>query len=208
MADVEGESPKFEDLNLPGEESAASEPSAEPFAEAALTGEAASEASFSREPQASEAAVEVAPEVAAEVEIAEEAAEQSEADQRDGEEGEQPEEETPPNKLPVYLEYAGLACIPLILLVLGYSEVVLFFSTALYLIALGLIPYGIWKGRETNTVFTVILGCALAAVFTAIFCLWMEFGRYQFDLKAQEVKQRVSMVQPVQFGPASTTAAA
>lgn len=186
MADVEGESPKFEDLNLPGEESAASEPSAEPAAEAAV-----------ESPEGE----------TAEVEIAEEAAEQYEADQRDGEEGEQPEEETPPNKLPVYLEYAGLACIPLILLVLGYSEVV-FFSTALYLIGLGLIPYGIWKGRETNTVFTVILGCALAAVFTAIFCLWMEFGRYQFDVKAQEVKQRVSMVQPVQFGPASTTAAA
>ena len=201
MADVEGESPKFEDLNLPGEESAASEPSAEPPAEAA------SEVSFSREPEASEAAVESPEGETAEVEIAEEAAEQYEADQRDGEEGEQPEEETPPNKLPVYLEYAGLACIPLILLVLGYSEVV-FFSTALYLIGLGLIPYGIWKGRETNTVFTVILGCALAAVFTAIFCLWMEFGRYQFDVKAQEVKQRVSMVQPVQFGPASTTAAA
>jgi hypothetical protein len=202
VADVEGESPKFEELNLPGEESAASEPSAEPPADAAPSSGAASEASFSREPQASETATEV--------EIAEAATEQSEADQRDdeeGEEGEQPEEERPPNKLPLYLEYAGLACIPLILLVLGYFGVV-FFSTALYLIALGLIPYGIWKGRETNTVFTVILGCALAAVFTAIFCLWMEFGRYQFDVKAQEVKQRVSMVQPVQFGPASTTAAA
>ena len=204
MADVEGESPEFEELNLSDEESAASEPSAEPPADAA------SEASFSREQRVSEAAIESPEGETAEVEIAEAAAEQSEADRRDGEEdeeGEQPEEERPPNKLPLYLEYAGLACIPLILLVLGYSEVV-FFSTALYLIALGLIPYGIWKGRETNTVFTVILGCALAAVFTAIFCLWMEFGRYQFDLKAQEVKQRVTMVQPVQFGPASTTAAA
>lgn len=206
MADVEGESPMFEELNLPGEESAASEPSAEPPAEAAPTGGADSEASFSPDPEASEAAAEVA----AEVEFAEEAAEQSEADQRDdeeGEEGEQPGEEAPPSKLPVYLEYAGLACIPLILLALGYTEIV-FFSTVLYLIGLGLIPYGIWKGRETNTVFTVILGCALAAVFTAIFCLWMEFGRYRFDVKAQEVKQRVSMAQPVQFGPVSTTAAA
>ena len=49
-------------------------------------------------------------------------------------------------------------------------------------------------GRKTNTVFVVILGCVLAAVLTSVYCLWMELVRYKFDIKAQDAKQRVSMV--------------
>ena len=46
-------------------------------------------------------------------------------------------------------------------------------------------------GRKTNTVFVVFLGCVLAAVLTAVYCLWMELARYKFDIKAQDAKQRV-----------------
>ena len=177
MANIEGEGPMLEEMKLPGEESVSSEPAPE----VAPNVETASET-------ASEAAPGETVSETAEVESVE-AAEEGEHLE------EEPEEEKPPSKLPVYLEYAGLACIPLILLTLGYFEI-MFFSTALYLIALGLIPYGIWKGRKTNNVYSIILGCALAAMFTAIFCLWIEFDRrYQGDLKAQEVKQRVSAME-------------
>jgi len=58
------------------------------------------------------------------------------------------------------------------------------FSAAVYLIALGAIFFGVWKGRETNTFYSVILACALAALLTAVFILWSEVGDYGFHLKA------------------------
>ena len=115
-------------------------------------------------------------------------------------EPEKPAAEKKPSKLPLYLELAGAIGIPLLLLVLAWLQV-LNFSTALYIIAVGFIPYGIWKDRETSTVYTVILACALAAVLTAVYCLWMEWGRYQFDVKARGAKQQVRASQPLQ--PAS-----
>ena len=112
------------------------------------------------------------------------------------EEGFQEETEKGPSKLPVYLEWAGVIAIPAIILALAWLGV-WYFSTAFYVISVGLIPYGIWKGRETNTVYTVILGCTLVAVLTAIYCLWLEVGRYNFDVKA---KQRVGLSRPIQAG--------
>ncbi len=54
----------------------------------------------------------------------------------------------------------------------------------------------LWLGHKTNTVYVVILGCVLAAVLTAVYCLWTEMERYNFDIKAQEAKQRVTMTAP------------
>jgi hypothetical protein len=130
-----------------------------------------------------------------------------EAKEEGEEEGVKPPAEKKPFKLPWYLELAAVAVIALILLGIAAMHF-LYFSTALYVIALGLIPYGIWKTGETSNVYTVILGCALAAVLTAAYCLWIELERYDLDIKARTAKQRIGMVQGLQFGPANTTAAA
>lgn len=101
--------------------------------------------------------------------------------------------EEPENKLPDYLALGGVIFVPLILLVLAWFQY-LFFSTAIYFIGLVFIPYGVWLGRKKNTVYTVFLGCVAAALLTAAYFLWTEIGRYNFDLGAQEAKQRVSVV--------------
>lgn len=122
--------------------------------------------------------------------IAEPAAEQpigterEQADTEKPEEGEVPEElaagegEKKLGELPVYLEWGGATAISVILLALALLHI-LYFATAFYVISVGFVGYAIWKGRATNTVYTVILGCALVAVLTAIYCLWLEVGRYQ-----------------------------
>ena len=107
-------------------------------------------------------------------------------------------EEKEPSKLPLYLPVAAAVGLPVIALSAPLPSLgeILCFSTAVYIIALGYIPLALWMGRKTNTVYVVFLGCVLAAVLTAVYCLWMELGRYKFDIKAQEAKQRVSMVWP------------
>ncbi len=93
------------------------------------------------------------------------------------------EKETKPREPSKARELALTIGIPILVLVIAWLCSMFFatklsaFSTAIYLIALGFIPYGIWKGRQTNSVYTVILGCALAALLTGVFCLWMEIVR-------------------------------
>lgn len=119
----------------------------------------------------------------------------------------QPPGEKKPFKLPWYLELAAIVVIAAILL--GVAALHLFgFSTAVYLIAIGLIPYGIWKGGNTNNVYTVLLGFTLAAVITAAFLLWLELERYHLDIKAREARQGAAVSQHFQFGPVGATAAA
>ncbi len=109
---------------------------------------------------------------------------------------EQPEAEKPPSKLPLYAEAAALVAVPAALFALFWFAVV-YISTAVYLLGVCFVPYVLWKGRRTNTVFTVFLGCTLLALITAVYCLWVELGRYGFDIKAQEAKQRVGVERPV-----------
>ena len=82
----------------------------------------------------------------------------------------------------------------------------LFFSTALYIIALGFIAYGVWKSSASSTVYMVILASALVAILTAMYFLWIEIRRYNFDIKAKDAKQRVVISQPIELGPARSTA--
>jgi len=159
VANVEGENPDFDALQVPAEGEAAIEPAEEGKPDAALD-------------------VEVAETAEALDESAEEAAEE-------GEEASVKER----SKLSLYIEWACAICIPLVLLILAICGV-LSYATAIYVIAVGFVPYGIWKGRETNTVYTVVLGCALIAVLTAIYCLWMEVGRYHFQINAKEAFQQ------------------
>ena len=182
MANVEGESPGFDDFKLPDEEATPAEPVAEGVA-------SEEEAAAADEPDATPIDDE-----------GEQAVTEKPEDEASPEEEAQEEVFTEPSQLPVYLEWAGAIGIPLVLLALGWFSV-LYFSTVIYIISVGFVPYGIWKGRKTSTVFTVILGCALVAILTAIYCLWLELGFYRFDIKAQDAKQRIGMVWPT--GPGS-----
>jgi hypothetical protein len=169
VANLEGETPNSDDLKTPGEEPQAMHPEIVEAAEA--------------EPVA----------VAAPVEEVEEPAKLP-----DGRSPRLRDEEKGPSKLPVYLPIACAICLPIIALAFAFLGN-LYYSTAIYIIALGYIPLALWASRRTNTVFVVFLGCVLAAVLTAVYCLWMEIGQYNYDIKAQEAKQKtVSLVWPVQ----------
>jgi hypothetical protein len=104
-------------------------------------------------------------------------------------------------KLPFPLEWGVLVAVPAIILVLVLLQVV-YPSTAVYLISVGLVAFGVWKGRGTNTIYTVLLGCALVAILTALYCLWAELGRYHFEIRA---KQQSSISAPVQAGSLAET---
>lgn len=54
--------------------------------------------------------------------------------------------------------------------------------------------------------YTVMLGLALLAIAIAVFCLFKELGRYDYDIKAET--RPVVMAPGIQCGPASTTATA
>jgi hypothetical protein len=98
-------------------------------------------------------------------------------------------------KLPgQYMEWGG-AFLLFIVLLTAASLRIIFFSTAVYVIVVGLVCYAIWKSRATNTVYIVILGCTLVAILTAVYCLWTELDRYDFDVKARKAKQPFGMMQ-------------
>ena len=123
------------------------------------------------------------------------------------EDREEPAKESP-LRPPFYVELAGVIGLPVIVLVLAWSGVWLL-STAVFLIGLGFIPYGLWLGRRTNTIYTIFLGCMLAALLTATYCLWIEMGRYGFEVKPRKAKLRFSFLPPaspstacvIRFGP-------
>jgi hypothetical protein len=169
VAKVEGESFNFDDLELPDVESAAAELDAEPAAAA--------------ESDVAPAQVEGEP---VESEVAEEKEELAE----------EPELEKH-RKFPVNLEWVGVIGAAVILLALAWFGLLLF-PTACYVVSVGLVAYAVWRGRQSNSVFTVLLACALVAILTAIYCLWLEVGRYQYDVKARDAKQRVSTLLPAE----------
>jgi hypothetical protein len=103
-------------------------------------------------------------------------------------------------------ELGVVVLMAVLLLAMGFIGLI-FLATAVYFIAISVISYTIWVERKTNTVYTVMLGCALAAAVTCFYCLWLELGRYNFDIGAKNAKSRVQ-VQSVQFEPTNTKAAA
>ena len=94
-------------------------------------------------------------------------------------------------RLPAHFELGLAIAAGVLLLALGLIHV-LYLSTAVYLISVALLIYLMWRGRETNTVYTVILGCASIAILTALYCLWLELGRYHLDVKARQSKTPVA----------------
>ena len=198
MSNLDGHDPNFDEMNLPGNGEAPEEQAAELAAE--LTAE-----------QPPEAQGELVDFETAELgELPAEGAEEAPAEAA----GESPAEETEEGpaeaaeegpakgrKLPFPLEWGIAIVIPVVALALVLIPVICL-STAIYLIFVGAVALGVWKGRETNTAYTVLLACALVAILTAIYCLWAELGRYQFDLRA---KQRSSLSSPIQAGLLANT---
>jgi hypothetical protein len=146
---------------------------------------------------AEEPALETAPMVEVVAEDAGAATEKAEEPGAEGPAEEKPEEEPaekeakPAGKLMAYLDWViagGIAAGLLLLALVGLLNL----STAIYAVSVVVVVSAIWKARQTNDLYTVMLGCALVAILTAIYCLWLEVGRYRFDVKAREAKQRVS----------------
>ena len=100
-----------------------------------------------------------------------------------------------PDKRPVYLA-AGISIGVVVIVVLLVHFNIVFLSTAVYLIGLACIPLTLWLGRKACTLYTVFLGCILAALLTSLYCLWSVLGRYNYDVKAQEAKEKIAMIQP------------
>ncbi len=123
MAHDEGESSNFDELKTPGEEAAAEEPIFEDETAPAETAED-----------------QVQPVEAVEAEGAEtaEAAEESP-------EAEEEQAEAAPSKLPVAVELAVVIGIPVVMLGL-FALNIIYISTAIYLMGLCYIPWGVWRG--------------------------------------------------------------
>jgi hypothetical protein len=200
VADNEGENPDFDDLEPLGE----LQPLGEDGGESSLAGLDAEDFippdfesllnSETVEPEAAEPsalpAVARAVEVAAEGVAAEDAAPEAEKAE-EPEEIEAEKKAKPSSPLKVYMDWAiagGVAALLLLVALVGLLN----FSTVLYAVSVGLVLFAIWKYRQTNDLYTVMLGFCLIAILTAVYCLWLEVGRYRFDVKAKEAKQHVS----------------
>jgi hypothetical protein len=110
------------------------------------------------------------------------------------------DEDKEPSKLPLVLEVLAVIGVPVGLILLALNGTLAYWTSG-YAVAMAFIPYVLWKGRATSTVFTVFLGCVLAAELTAIYVLFVELSRYEFDMKARTGKQqRVAVVQPIERG--------
>ncbi len=216
MADVEGESPDFGELEPLGDELKPLGDELEPLgeeAEPSPLGELDAEelipagledllSSEAIGPEATqEAALQTAAqsvEVAAEGETAgAEKAEPSAAHEEGVEEKAEEEKAKKPSKLMSYLDWPVAVGAAAILLILAACQM-LNFSTAIYVISVGCVACAIWKGRRTSNIYTVLLGLCLIAILTSLYCLWLEMDRYQLDVKAREAKQRVSVSWPTE----------
>jgi len=105
----------------------------------------------------------------------------------------EPAGKSPGASLP-YVEWCIAAAVAVVILGLGWRGI-MYLSTALFIVSIGLVCYALWRCRQSSGIETVLLGCALVAVLTALYCLWLEMGRYGFDIKARDSKQRVSAVE-------------
>ncbi len=119
--------------------------------------------------------------------------EETEPDKLEAGELEAEEESEEKNKQALHIEAAVIATVCVgILAGTFYSAASegLFYCSMLsiYLLAISAIPYVLWKARETNTLYRVLLAIALAAILTAIMCMLSELKRYDYDIKAKDAQ--------------------
>jgi hypothetical protein len=98
-----------------------------------------------------------------------------------------------------FLIVAGAFGLAVVLLVLARAKF-WDYSTAVYFSGLTFIPVLLWLGRKTNTVYVALLGCVIAVLMTSIVFLWWSWAKYEFDIRAADVKQRIGMVRPADYG--------
>jgi hypothetical protein len=187
----------FEELDLTGNESGQSEEEAADFDFAPLEETAAEPLA---EPLAEAAEVEPGAELAQSdaAETVDLSSSEAGPTAHDHDLDEEEEEEKEPSKLPVLLEIIAVIAVPVALVGLYFYGKIEYW-TAGYAVGIAFVPYVLWKGRASSTVFTVFLGCVLVAEMTAIYVLFVELSLYKFDLKARTGKQqRVAVTQPVE----------
>lgn len=102
---------------------------------------------------------------------------------------------TPRKSLPPYADIAAASGIGAVLVGLGVVGLI-YISTAVFLIAVAAVFYTIWRNRATCSIYNVLLACALVAVLLSLYFLWIEIGRYHFDLRARDAKQGIGLFQP------------
>ncbi len=68
------------------------------------------------------------------------------------------------------------------------------------------IPFMLWKGRETNSVFVVFLGISLAGILLANILLLMELSTYGGNFGAKGALRNMSQPPAVQSAPDNATA--
>jgi hypothetical protein len=191
VAKIEDDSPSFKNLELSGAEAVeedlvSAEPVSEPEAVAVEADLLAGLPPVAEAPPAEPPAAE--PEKAAKSKRKKERAAKPPREKKEKKEPLAKEDDAFSRMLPMAV-VVGLPVVAIGLAIVNFA----FFSTALYLVAMGYIVLGIWICRKTNTVYAILLGCALAALLTAVYCLWIEMGRYEFSVKA---KQGISAICP------------
>lgn len=139
--------------------------------------------------------------VAAGEAAAETGAEEAEEEESEEEPGEKAKKKS---AMPVLVELiaVGAICVGLPLLAVMSPETIAL-DLAIYLAALVLIPFAVWRSRATATPYFILLAFALAALCTAVFCLWQEMEAYDFDFKAKEATSQMSWTAPEQPGPSN-----
>jgi len=152
-------------------------------------------------------------------EIAIEAPEEAEGEGEEGEEEEEEEDEgelvRKRKKLFLIVEIAGLAIVCIGMLAGTYFGIAecqadrAFWGVLnAYVLSLVFIAYTLWKARETETPYRVMLAISLSAILTALFCLFLELKTYDYDINAETAKQHARLERPVQSGPPTMTVAA
>jgi hypothetical protein len=67
---------------------------------------------------------------------------------------------------------------------------------------------GIFQRLAKASPYTVLLGLSVVALVIAVVCLIVELARFNYDVKAQEAKQRAAVTAPSHSAAARTTTAA
>lgn len=67
---------------------------------------------------------------------------------------------------------------------------------------------GVFQRLGKTSPYTVMLGLSVIALVIAVVCLVMELAQFNYDVKAQEAKQRAALTAPLHSAPARMTAAA
>jgi hypothetical protein len=87
-------------------------------------------------------------------------------------------------KLPAWIDWATVGGVTVLFLLLAIFGI-FSYVTVIYVTAVAFVGFAFWRGRETNNIYVILLGCALIAIITAVYCLCLELNAYDFKVKAK-----------------------